>query len=129
MTKAEAVASATDAANAQQRTMEVWEHVGGRTPTAHILPQMRFVVRDPKDPPPRWVWARIAVIEPAGFETLPPAERSPEEVGRLVVERMASQKGDVPDPVLLSKLIAAAVREDRDARSRQDEIVDVEVKP
>lgn len=122
MTRDEAIAFATDAAKVRRRDMEVWAHVGGRTPTGRVLPQGRFVVRDTIDPPPSYVWNRIMTIAARGsgpVDELPPEERTPEEVGQKVIERLKAQRTEIPDPVRLAEIVTAAVREDREARDRQ----------
>lgn len=69
MTRADAIAAATVLADRLNKSIEVWEHIGGRTPAGTILPQGRFIVHHPTDPPPRYVWALRLLVSRAGNVT------------------------------------------------------------
>lgn len=71
MTQTDARALAQQQANETRHPMELWEHVGGKTPARTILPQGRWVVIDGAvvdgqrvESEPKWVWAKRGIVEP-----------------------------------------------------------------
>ena len=63
MTKDEAYALARAEVARTGAPRDIWEHVGGKTPTGVIMPQGRFVSRSPDVAPPRWCWEKVGRVD------------------------------------------------------------------
>ena len=64
MTRDEALAAAQQEATASHVAVDVWEHVGGRSPQGVLLPQGRFVTKEATASAPKWAWRKVATVQP-----------------------------------------------------------------
>ena len=119
MTRAEAVAAATAEVAKTGQPVDIWQHVGGQQGPRIVLPQNRFLPRDPLKPP-KWGWVRVETITPAtpASETPAPVARpTPAQIAEDIAEDlMARGYGRKADKVHWLEAITAAIQAERDAR-------------